>query len=601
MHCRPQAAWLGAVMLSLLCLLVPATPLVASAVARSDAPRRFEPVRTVTPDAPVLARTAPEAVRAGTTEQHCTGWRSTLTPPTSIRVMRTAGPASGTVQEVPFRDYVGTVIRAEWPSNYPSETLKAGALAVKQYGWYFTVVYRGGKDRRGNCYDVIDTTEDQLYRPEELTPRSSQRTAINATWTLSLRKFKQRSGSSRLMLTGYRAGSDVACGANADRWHLFQRSMRRCGLDGLTMEQMLRVYLAPNLEIVDPGRHDIVGREFGDASALVGDGEGTMTPHVWPTREESAAPAEVLGPAVAAAALVGQASADVTGDGRDDLLMAYLSPKGQVRLTVASSNGVGYRKPVLWFSGDVGAPGPISRLLVGDFAGDTPARVDGRLDAALLVQGDEPATARLLVFQRTRGGPGFEAPVVRWRGSLDLERALAWAMDANGDGRSDLLVREPVGEDGSGGIRYSTALSPRQGGSLGELRERYLATDLRTGSVLQVIGDANRDGRDDVWLVIGWPRRGKVELLRSTTGNQPFTMVGKVWSTDQPMPAARLRVAAADVDYNGFADVILYQDMEQEGAVSGIRRITLRAGYNSLSLDETVEDATLDWTRTRPF
>jgi hypothetical protein len=603
MHCRPQAARLGAVMLSLLCLLVLAPPLVSGARARSADQPRFRPARIVTPDAAVLARTAPEAVKAGTTDQQCTGWRSTLTPPPSIRVLRTAGPAAvvGMAQEVPFREYVGTVIRAEWPSSYPIETLKAGAVAVKQYGWYYTIVFRGGKDAQGNCYDVVDTTADQLYRPEELTPRLSHRTAIHATWNLSLRKFRQRSGASRMMLTGYRAGEDVACGANADRWHMFQRSMRRCGLDGLTMEQMLRIYLAPNLEIVDPGRHDIIGREFGDASALVGDGDGRLTAHVWPTREESTAPSEVVGPALHAQAMVGQASADLTGDGRDDLLVAHLTPKGRAELTVVTSNGTGYREPAVWYTGSLGPPGPASRLLVGDFTGSPPAGADGRIDAALLVQGGEPATSRLLVFARTRGGPGFEPPVVWWEGALDLERATAWAMDANGDGRSDLLVREPVGGDGTGGIRYSTALSARQGGALGPLRERYLAADLRAGAVHQVIGDANRDGRDDVWLVIGGPQRGRVDLLRSTTGNRPFTRLGRVWVSKQRMPASRLRVAAADIDFNGFGDLVLYQDMEQEGATSGVRRITLRAGYGSLTQDDMVEDASLDWSRTRPF
>jgi hypothetical protein len=550
----------------------------------------------------VLARTAPQAVKAGTTDERCTGWRSTLTPPPSIRVLRTEGPADvvGTVQEVPFRVYVGTVIRAEWPSSYPSETLKAGALAVKQYGWYYTIVYRGGKDAQGKCYDVVDTTADQLYRPETLAPRQPHRAAIRATWTLSLRKIRRSTGASRMILTGYRAGADVACGADADRWHMFQHSMRRCGLDGLTMEQMLRVYLQPGLEIVDPGRHDIVGREFGDASALVGDGKGQLTARVWPTREGPASPAEVAGPTVATDGLVGQASVDLNGDGRDDLLMAHMTSEGRARLTVATSDGSGYREPVEWYAGRVGAPGPAPRLLVGDFTGP-PAGGDGRADAALLVSGTQPGTARLMVLARTVGRPTFEAPEPMWEGALDLERALAWALDVNGDGRSDLLVREPVGDDGAGGIRYSTALSPRQGGMLGPLRERYLATDLRAGAVLHAPGDANRDGRDDLWLVVGGPRRVRVELLQSTIGNKPFVRIRDRWRSDGPMHVGRLRVAPGDFDYDGFGDVLLYQDLERQGTASGVRRIMLRASYDKLTAANPVTDETLDWSRTRPF
>lgn len=61
-------------------------------------------------DAELLARTAPQAVRNGTTDEECTGWRSTYAPPASIRVLRTRGPLKGSVEEVPFRSYVETVL-----------------------------------------------------------------------------------------------------------------------------------------------------------------------------------------------------------------------------------------------------------------------------------------------------------------------------------------------------------------------------------------------------------------------------------------------------------------------------------------------------------
>jgi hypothetical protein len=39
-------------------------------------------------------------------------------------------------------------------------------VAVKQYGWYRAMSWRGKTAPDGNCYDVVDSTLDQLYEPE---------------------------------------------------------------------------------------------------------------------------------------------------------------------------------------------------------------------------------------------------------------------------------------------------------------------------------------------------------------------------------------------------------------------------------------------------
>ncbi len=75
----------------------------------------------------------------------CTNWKSTYTPPKTIRVLRSYGAASGKVQVVPFRAYVENVMAWEWPEAYPTQALRAGAVAVKQYGWYYARKWRGGK------------------------------------------------------------------------------------------------------------------------------------------------------------------------------------------------------------------------------------------------------------------------------------------------------------------------------------------------------------------------------------------------------------------------------------------------------------------------
>ena len=128
-------------------------------------------------------------------------------------MLRTKGPLAGHAELVPFYDpdhlstvpdYVTTVLGAEWSSFYPYETLKVGAIAVKQYGWYYTIVYRGGVDDDGQCYDVRDDTNDQYYQPELHTPAAIHLRAIADTWRTSLRKYDWATHKGRFILTGYR-------------------------------------------------------------------------------------------------------------------------------------------------------------------------------------------------------------------------------------------------------------------------------------------------------------------------------------------------------------------------------------------------------------
>src|SRR5450759_3180465 len=135
----------------------------------------------------------------------CTGWSSTSTPPPTIRVLRVS---TGVVETVDFKTYVKVVMPAEWPSTWSQEVLRAGAVAIKQYAWYYTMHYRGGTGT-GGCYDVRDDNWDQIYSPTR-TQYASQIQAVESTWSESITK------SGAFVFTGYRPGSDVACGTDAD-------------------------------------------------------------------------------------------------------------------------------------------------------------------------------------------------------------------------------------------------------------------------------------------------------------------------------------------------------------------------------------------------
>ena len=166
----------------------------------------------------------------------CTSWGSSRIPPTTIRVYRTSGPQSGTVQTVDFRTYVGVVLAAEFSASWPAAILQVGAVVVKEYAWYYVINPRGGSVG-GNCYDVADNTNDQIYWPESRSPSAGELAAIDATWYETI-----GGGGGTVIMTGYRSGNNVGCGTDADGYHLFQASARNCAAGGMSADQILLTY-----------------------------------------------------------------------------------------------------------------------------------------------------------------------------------------------------------------------------------------------------------------------------------------------------------------------------------------------------------------------
>jgi hypothetical protein len=209
----------------------------------------------------------------------CTGWSSTTTPPPTIRVLRTG---TGVVETVDFKTYVKVVMPAEWPSTWSQEVFRAGAVAIKQYAWYYTMHYRGGTGT-GGCYDVRDDSNDQVYSPTR-TQYANQIQAVESTWAESI----TRGGV--FVFTGYRPGTNVACGADAHTLggnYLMQHSALNCAIEGKTGEQILEIYYGPGLVIqgaqTPPGAPTAVSAAGWDTSALVrwsppaSDGNATIT------------------------------------------------------------------------------------------------------------------------------------------------------------------------------------------------------------------------------------------------------------------------------------------------------------------------------------
>jgi putative cell wall-binding protein len=248
----------------------------------------------------LLAFPSPGPARAGSP---CSPWPTSYGMPETIRVLRTA---SGTVETVPFQAYVENVMSWEWPASYPTEALRVGALAVKQYGLYYVVNPRSNPSTGyymtgdGECYHVRDDTWDQLYRPQNSngTPRvpaASQVAAVEATWDMTMRR-----GTS-FFLPHYFAGESNVCGAKAGRrsvtW-LPQSEVKACAQAGMSMAEVLHLYLDPDLSIAAAVRR-FGGDRYATAVAISRADYGPSTGTVYVARGLDFPDALAAGPVAA--------------------------------------------------------------------------------------------------------------------------------------------------------------------------------------------------------------------------------------------------------------------------------------------------------------
>jgi hypothetical protein len=148
----------------------------------------------LTPQERAGAPRAPAQIASYTST--CTGWKYSLVPPQNIWVWITKDKVS---KQYDFNFYVRHVLPSEWVSSWDADSLGAGAIAVKTYGWYRTQkghAYSGGD----GCADVQDTTSDQVFDPT--LSYASTDLAVYATFGSTLWK------DGDLFLSQYYAGAE---------------------------------------------------------------------------------------------------------------------------------------------------------------------------------------------------------------------------------------------------------------------------------------------------------------------------------------------------------------------------------------------------------
>jgi Stage II sporulation protein len=249
MRCRRLIAYRSAVVLIGVLLVATGTTPVAAAGPGNPVPTPITRPGGLRPDA--VAAVAGDCELAGVTcrpqsQTSCTGYSSQTNPPPTIRVLVRTSGTTVLIQTIPFQAYVENVLPNEWLASWDGDALKAGAVAVKSYAWYWVTHFGGYLNSIANCFDVTDDQDFQVYRANSAVDRSTA--AVQASWPVAARK------GGRILQTFYLAflsSASEACGASANGSQMSQYGSQACNQanTGNKYNVILGKYYYPGLQL----------------------------------------------------------------------------------------------------------------------------------------------------------------------------------------------------------------------------------------------------------------------------------------------------------------------------------------------------------------
>jgi len=136
-------------------------------------------------------------------------------------------------QVIDFKDYVKHVLPNEWLYAWPGESLRAGAMATKMYGWFW-VDYPGS-------WDVRDDICDQVYNPT--IEYDSTNAAVDFTWNWRLTRDDDLILPH--YLDTYQRCMDYGWGDCIGQLDTYWHALGNNGYEKLTWDEMLELYYAP--------------------------------------------------------------------------------------------------------------------------------------------------------------------------------------------------------------------------------------------------------------------------------------------------------------------------------------------------------------------
>jgi hypothetical protein len=225
-------------------------------VQLQTAPQRLRVTRPVQPDnAPQRPHGSPAV--AGGCAGNSSGWTSQTEQPASIRVYITGrnpgGPPAGDIIDYDFTFYEQHVLPDEWYASWDLPALEAGAVAVRDYAWYFVVNGSKGSDPlSGNptpnpcSFDVDDYTDYQDFQPSApAPPKTDTAIADTSSYLYTL--------NSAIPETGFNAGDQSdACGADYGKYNtgtMSQWGTQNCAAAGDDFQTILAKYYGYDLAV----------------------------------------------------------------------------------------------------------------------------------------------------------------------------------------------------------------------------------------------------------------------------------------------------------------------------------------------------------------
>lgn len=138
------------------------------------------------------------------------------------------------VQTLGFKEYCEDVLPNEWMPSWSTESLRAGAIAIKMFGWYHTL---HPVTENGMTFDVDNTTNFQQFKYQSGTYVTDK--AVNDTW-----KQVYVPSSGEIKQLDYRAGVAHSSNAWYDGSNMMSQwgSQYRASVGGLAHLDILRLY-----------------------------------------------------------------------------------------------------------------------------------------------------------------------------------------------------------------------------------------------------------------------------------------------------------------------------------------------------------------------